>query len=158
MDAERIIRAYEVYLLSGKPMNWWQRQPKDSFKGFRWLKIGIDVPRAQLYHRIDRRVEWMFQNGLLEEVQVLRTKYSPSSHAFKAIGYRQAMDYLEKRCTLEQAIEETQKESRHYAKRQSTWFRADSDIAWLDGCLDFDALQAKAAGLIAEFYGKELAI
>jgi tRNA dimethylallyltransferase len=150
-DAERIVRAYEVYLLSGKPMNWWQQQPRDPFQGFRWLKIGIDVPREQLYQRIDRRVEEMFQNGLLEEVQVLMTKYSKASHAFKAIGYRQAMEYLDGRFTREQAVEETQKESRHYAKRQLTWFRSDPDIVWLDGRLDSDMLQLKAAGLITSF-------
>jgi tRNA dimethylallyltransferase len=151
-DSERIIRAYEVYLLSGKPMNWWQQQPRDSFQGFRWLKIGIDVPREQLYQRIDRRVEEMFQNGLLDEVQVLMTKYSKTSHAFKAIGYRQAMEYLEGRFTREQAVEETQKESRHYAKRQLTWFRSDPEVSWLDGRLDSDMLQIKAAELIATFF------
>jgi tRNA dimethylallyltransferase len=150
-DAERIIRAYEVYLLSGKSMNWWQQQPRDSFQGFRWLKIGIDMPREQLYRRIDLRVEEMFQNGLLEEVHILKAKFPKTSHAFKAIGYRQAMEYLDGRCTLKEAVEETQKESRHYAKRQTTWFRTDPDISWLDGRLGFDALLTEAAGLITEF-------
>jgi tRNA dimethylallyltransferase len=150
-DAERIIRACEVYLLSGKPMSWWHQQPRDSFLGFRWLKIGIDMPREQLYQRIDRRVEEMFQNGLLEEVQFLMTKHSQTSHAFKAIGYRQAMEFLDGRFTREQAVEETQKESRHYAKRQLTWFRSDPEITWLDGCLDSDLLLIKAADLITRF-------
>jgi tRNA dimethylallyltransferase len=150
-DAERIIRAFEVYLLSGKTMNWWQQQPRDSFRDFRWLKIGIDMPREQLYRRINRRVEEMFQDGLLEEVQFLMTKYSRTSHAFKAIGYRQAMQCLDGRYTREQAVEETQKESRRYAKRQLTWFRSDPEIAWLDGRLDSDTLQMEAAGLITPF-------
>jgi tRNA dimethylallyltransferase len=150
-DAERIIRAYEVYLLSGKPMTWWQQQPRDSFQGFRWLKIGIDMPRDELYQRINRRVDDMFQNGLLEETQDLMTRHSQTSHAFKAIGYRQAMDHLEGRLTLEQAVEETKKESRHYAKRQLTWFRSDPAIKWLDGRLNPEALQTKAFSLIAEF-------
>jgi tRNA dimethylallyltransferase len=150
-DAERIIRAYEVYLLSGKSMSWWQQQPKDSFQGFRWLKIGIEMPRAQLYQRIDRRVEEMFQYGLLEEVRDLMTTHFKTSHAFKAIGYRQAMGCLDGRLTLEQAVEETQIESRHYAKRQLTWFRSDPDIIWLDGCLGPDEIQMKAANLIREF-------
>jgi tRNA dimethylallyltransferase len=150
-DAERIIRAYEIYLVSGKPMHWWQRQPRDAFEGFRWLKIGLDMPRAQLYQRIDQRVENMFQSGLLDEVQGLMTKYSKTSHAFKAIGYRQVMEYVDGQCTLEQAIEETKKESRHYAKRQLTWFHSDPDIVWLDGSLPPEAIQMKAANLIMGF-------
>jgi tRNA dimethylallyltransferase len=150
-DAERIIRAYEVYLVSGKPMNWWQRQPRDAFRGYRWLKIGIEMPRDRLYQRIDQRVEDIFQSGFLEEVQDLLEKYAHESHAFKAIGYRQAAECLNGRLSLAQAIEETKRESRRYAKRQLTWFRADTNIVWLDGRFDADTLQMKAAGLIMSF-------
>ncbi len=150
-DAERIIRAYEVYLATGRTMSWWQQQPRDSFKGYRWLKIGIALPREQLYQRINQRVEEMFQGGLLEEMRALLQRFPKTSHAFKAIGYRQAAAFLEGRLTLQQAVEETQKESRHYAKRQLTWFRADPDITWVDGQVDSGHLQKKVAGLIAEF-------
>jgi tRNA dimethylallyltransferase len=150
-DAERIIRAYEVYLASGKPMSWWQQQPRDAMRGYRWLKIGIDVPREQLYPKINRRVEEMFQGGLLEEVRGLLAKYPKTSHAFKAIGYRQAAEHIGGQLPLRQAIEETQKESRHYAKRQLTWFRADPGIIWLDGRLDSNELHTKAAGLVTDF-------
>ncbi len=150
-DAERIIRAYEVYLVSGKTISWWQQQPRDAFQGFRWLKLGIDLPREQLYRNIDRRVEVMFQTGFLEEVRWLLGKFSRSSQAFKAIGYRQAAEYLEGTISLEQALEETRKESRHYAKRQLTWFRSDRNIMWLDGQTGFEELRQKAAALVAEF-------
>jgi tRNA dimethylallyltransferase len=153
-DAERIIRAYEVYLLSGKPMHWWQQQPRDAFQGIRWLKIGIALPREQLYRRIDMRVEEMFQAGLVNEVQDLLAKYPNASHAFKAIGYRQVAEYLGGRCSLAQAMEDTKKESRRYAKRQLTWFRADADIVWLDGRLDPDELHMNAAALITPFIGR----
>jgi len=150
-DAERIIRAYEVYLASGRPMSWWQKQPREAFQGYRWLKIGIDVPRLQLYQRIDQRVEEMFQAGFLEEVRGLLDKFPKASHAFRAIGYRQLAEHLRGHLSLHQALEETKKQSRHYAKRQITWFRADREIRWLDGQLDPNNLQAKAADLVAEF-------
>jgi tRNA dimethylallyltransferase len=153
MDAERIIRAYEVYLTSGKPMHWWQQQPRDTFHGFRWLKIGINFPRDQLYQRINDRVDEMFRRGLMEETRDLLARFPRTCQAFKAIGYRQAAACLEGSIPLDQAIEETKKESRHYAKRQMTWFRSDADIVWLDGRLDFSTLNQKAAGLISDFLG-----
>jgi tRNA dimethylallyltransferase len=146
-DAERIIRAYEVYLASGKTMSWWQEQPRNAFTGYRWLKLGITISREQLYQRINLRVEEMFQNGFVEEVRDLLGKYPGSIHAFKAIGYRQIVEYLEGRISLSQAVEDTQTESRHYAKRQLTWFRADRSIIWLDP----DGIQKKAEDMISTF-------
>jgi tRNA dimethylallyltransferase len=153
-DAERIIRAYEVYLLTGKTMEWWQNHPRDAFRGYRWLKIGIDTPREQLYERINDRVIEMFRCGLLEEARELLTKFPRQARAFKAIGYRQAIDHLDGNIALRQAIEETQIESRHYAKRQITWFHSDHDIIWLDGQLDAVELQKRAAVLTEVFLGK----
>lgn len=150
-DAERIIRAYEVYLATGKPMHWWQQQPRDAFRGFQWLKIGINLPREQLYQRINQRVEEMFERDLLEETRELLTQFPKTSQAFKAIGYRQAAAHIEGSVSLEQAIEETKKESRHYAKRQMTWFRSDPDIVWLEGQLDATELQQRAAHLVTDF-------
>jgi tRNA dimethylallyltransferase len=150
-DAERIIRAYEVYLLTGKTMTWWQLQPRDAFTGYRWLKIGINIPRDQLYEQINQRVDDMFQAGFLDEVRVLLQKFPRDAHAFKAIGYSQAADHLEGKIPLPQAIEDAKKESRHYAKRQLTWFRSERGIAWLDGQVSFDELQKKAATLVSEW-------
>jgi tRNA dimethylallyltransferase len=150
-DAERIIRAYEIHLASGKPMGWWQQQPRDAFQGYRWLKIGINLPREQLYQKINQRVEEMFASGLLEETQKLLAQFPRKSQAFKAIGYRQAAECIEGLLSLEQAIEETKKESRHYAKRQMTWFRSDPEIVWLDGQLEAVQMQQRASRLIAEF-------
>jgi tRNA dimethylallyltransferase len=151
MDAERIIRAYEVYLSTGKPMHWWQKQPRDAFRGFRWLKIGIQFPREQLYQRINERVDEMFRRGLLEETRYLLAHLPRACQAFKAIGYRQAAAYLEGSLPIDQAIEETKKESRRYAKRQMTWFRSETDIVWLDGQLEFNSLRQKAAKLVDDF-------
>jgi tRNA dimethylallyltransferase len=150
-DTERIIRAYEVYLISGKPMSFWQQLPRDALRGYRWLKIGIHLPRILLYSRIDQRVDEMVQSGLVQEVQTLLEKFPGDSQAFKAIGYRQIAGYLRGTCSLEQAIEDTKKESRRYAKRQLTWFRSDPAIRWLDGQLSSEALLAATTILIREF-------
>jgi tRNA dimethylallyltransferase len=151
MDAERIVRAYEVYLLSGKSMTWWQQQPRDAFKGHRWLKLGINLPREHLYERINHRVDEMFQRGLIWETRELLKKFNRDSQAFKAIGYRQAVASIEGKMTESAAIEETKKQSRHYAKRQLTWFRTDPSILWLDGRLEPKEFQKLAEDLVMAF-------
>lgn len=150
-DAGRILRAYEVYLLSGRTMTWWQSRPRDAFSGVRPLKLGIDLPREILYARIDRRVERMFAGGLLEEVRALLDRCPPSCQAFRAIGYRQAAEYLEGRIGLDRAIESTQQESRRYAKRQLSWFRVDGEILWLDGRAEAAELADGAAAAVSRF-------
>ncbi len=131
-DAERNIRAYEIYLLTGRTMSWWHSRPKDKLTGFRWLKLGLDWPRKQLYARIDRRVEEMFELGFVNEVRSLIADYTRECHAFKAIGYRQIIAYIDGKWSLAAALEDTQRESRRYAKRQMTWFRSDKEIIWLN--------------------------
>jgi len=152
-DADRIIRACEIYFLSGKNMSWWQSQPRDALTGYRWLKIGIDMPRELLYQRINLRVERMFENGLLDETRRLLQIYPAVCPSFKAIGYRQAAEYLAGQITLTQAVENTQMESRRYAKRQITWFRADSEIIWLrvESDPETGALRDNAIRIVRDF-------
>ena len=152
-DADRIIRACEIHFVSGKNMSWWQSQPRDALTGYRWLKIGIDMPRELLYQRINRRVERMFKDGLLDETHRLLEIYPATCPAFKAIGYRQAAEYLAGQITLTQAVESTQMESRRYAKRQLTWFRADKEIIWLHAGDDSEAatLEDRAVNAVRDF-------
>lgn len=154
-DVPRIIRAYEVYLLSGRPMSVWHQEPREALLGFRWLKLGIAVPREELYRRIDQRVKEMFENGFIEEVSELLRVYRKDCQAFKAIGYRQILRHLEGSISKERAIEETQAESRHYAKRQLTWFRAQPEITWLDDQNDNAQLQNEANRCIEEFLDQQ---
>jgi tRNA dimethylallyltransferase len=107
--------------------------------------------RTQLYDRIDRRVEEMFRRGLVAEVQTLIARYPRDCHSFKAIGYRQVARYLDGSWTLEQAIEDTQRESRRYAKRQATWFRSDPSIVWLDAAAASDQIAEQAWVSVARF-------
>ena len=151
-DAERVIRACEIHFASGKNMSWWQSQPRDALTGYRWLKIGINMPRDLLYQRINLRVEQMFDGGLLDETRRLLEIYPATCPSFKAIGYKQAAEYLAGQVTLAQAVESTQMESRRYAKRQLTWFRADREIIWLsagDGN-EAAALENQAANAVRE--------
>jgi tRNA dimethylallyltransferase len=148
-DAARIIRACEVYLLTGRTMTWWQAQPRDTLHGFRWLKLGVAWARDSLYRRIDDRVTEMYRQGFVEEVRQLVAESARGCQAFKAIGYRQISEHLDGRTTLQQALEETQRESRRYAKRQLTWFRRDPDLIWLNG--SDHTLEARAAVLIRNF-------
>ena len=150
-DASRIIRAYEVYLLTGKTMSWWQDQPRDALRGYRSLRLGIRWPRETLYQRINGRVEQMFRDGFVEEVKSLIERYPRSCQALKAIGYRQIATYLDGQSKLEQAVEETQRESRRYAKRQLTWFRSDPQIVWLDASIGPERLTAQALQHIQDF-------
>jgi tRNA dimethylallyltransferase len=154
-DSARIIRAYEIYLLTGRPMSWWVSRPRDTLHGYCWCKLGVALPRALLYERIDRRVEEMFAQGFVEEVRALLERYPRNCQAFKAIGYREIAAHLEGKLTLQEAIEETQQESRRYAKRQMTWFRSDPSVVWLDGTLDAETLEAEAVRLVAEFLARK---
>ncbi|MBN2320765.1 MAG: tRNA (adenosine(37)-N6)-dimethylallyltransferase MiaA [Acidobacteria bacterium] len=153
-DGERIIRAYEIYLVSGQPMSWWQRQPRNALSGYRWLKIGIHVARARLYERINTRVDQMFRSGFLEEVESLMALYPGDSPGFKAIGYRQAVEYFNGHRSLDDAIEDTKMESRRYAKRQVTWFRRDPDIHWIEDEGESEKLAAEAEAMVERFLGE----
>jgi tRNA dimethylallyltransferase len=150
-DTARIIRALEVYFVTGKPISWWQNQPPLRLAGFRWLKLGIHWPRELLYQRIDARAKEMFERGLIDEVRKLLDMFPGDCNAFKAIGYRQVSDYFANKLSLEQTIEEVQRQSRRYAKRQLTWFRADPEIVWLDAASGEPNLVLEASAAVHAF-------
>jgi len=127
-NPRRLVRALEVTLLSGKPFS--QQQTKGEAK-YDVLQIGLQVDRAVLNERINHRVDEMIENGLVEEVQRLKTKYGCDIEAMSGIGYRQIGTYLNGETTLVEAIEEIKKVTRHYAKRQMTWFKRDQRIHWV---------------------------
>lgn len=124
-DQRRIIRALEVFELTGRPISDWQTQwgssvPEDSSARCLWL----DLPREVLYDRIDRRVVQMFDDGLIDEVRGFQDLEKPlSPEAAQAVGYRETARYLAGECTRAEAIRETQTRTRNFAKRQITWFR-----------------------------------
>ena len=132
-DSVRIIRALEVYELTGKSITLLQE--KGDYEPFEmdFIKVGLTLDRKQLYERIDRRVEKMISEGFLDEVKGLKEKgYSSGLKAFKTVGYQELFSYLEGEIDFPSAVEKIKLNTRHYAKRQLTWFRKDKEIKWLD--------------------------
>ena len=132
-DRKRIIRALEVYLETGETITAHNRKTQQIPPRFSPVWLGIDfASRSDLYHRIDRRVDTMLQQGLVEEIQRLLQRGIPRKcTAMQAIGYKEFLDAIDGLCTLEEATEQVAKSSRHYAKRQLTWFRRNKSIHWL---------------------------
>ncbi|HEX9941755.1 MAG TPA: tRNA (adenosine(37)-N6)-dimethylallyltransferase MiaA [Thermoanaerobaculia bacterium] len=130
-DTQRILRALEVALVSGRPLSSWIAEQPFGTQRIAGVRIGLTLPRSILYDRIAGRVAWMLEAGWSEEVAgLLRRGLSPRLPAFQAIGYRQLVRYLEGNGSLEQAVAEIVKETRHFAKRQETWFRKEPDVTW----------------------------
>lgn len=125
----RVLRALEVCLLTGQPYSA-QRKGVQRERPFRIVKIGIDVPREELYDRINRRVDDMMRAGLLAEAERLY----PLRHlnTLRTVGYQELFTFFDGDCSLEEAVDLIKRNSRRYAKRQMTWFRRDEAIRWFD--------------------------
>ena len=126
----RVIRALEVQRATGVPFSAWQvRRPPP----FRTLFVGLELPRPRLYARIDARVLEQMEAGLLEEVRSLVDRgYDSKSTAMSGFGYREVAAYLRGEYGREEAVARYQQATRHYARRQESWFRPDRRIHWLD--------------------------
>lgn len=133
-DSQRIQRALEVFDSTGVPISEFQKKHPFAAPRCHTLAIGVRVPRAELHRRIDERAARMFDRGLVDEVRgLLATGCHAGLRSFKAIGYRQAVDVLDGRLTIAEAVALTARDTRRYAKRQETWFRADATVRWVDG-------------------------
>ncbi|MBI2357762.1 MAG: tRNA (adenosine(37)-N6)-dimethylallyltransferase MiaA [Deltaproteobacteria bacterium] len=130
-DRQRIIRALEVFELTGKRMSDWQREHGFRESLFATLKIGLDRERTELYDLINRRCDEMMAKGLVDEVKALVGKgYSLDLRPFQSVGYRHIGLYLKRELSLEDAVSLMKRDSRRLAKRQLTWFRADKETLW----------------------------
>lgn len=130
-DDFRIIRALEVFYLTGKPIS--QQQKKHQFKHspFIVLKIGLMRDRKEIYHRIEQRVDKMIKSGLVEEVKQLSKRgYPLTIKPFQSLGYKQILNYLQGDLSLDEAVSLIKRNTKRYAKRQLTWFRKDPEIKW----------------------------
>jgi tRNA dimethylallyltransferase len=137
----RIIRALEVHHLTGIPLSRQQQEHGFSDQRYRALQIGIRVERQLLYNRIDQRVDLMLEQGLPQEVQrLLNAGYDRDTKAMRSIGYKEMTAHLAGECSLEESIRLIKRNTRHYAKRQMTWFNADKDIIWLEYPAEFDTI------------------
>ena len=131
-DKKRVIRALEVYQLTGKTITAHNLETQQKPPRYESIFIGIcPADRAFLYERIDRRVEIMMEQGLLQEVQDLEACGLMIGTAVQAIGYKELFGYLHGEATLEESIALIQQKSRNYAKRQLTWFKRNKEMNWL---------------------------
>ncbi len=126
-NPHRIIRALEVYRLSGMPYSSFRNKTKKD-RPFHVIKIGLNMDRKELYHRINNRVDSMIAAGLEEEAKSL-IPYK-NYQAINTVGYSEWFDYFDGKSTKEQVVEAIKQNTRRYAKRQLTWFRKDPDIRW----------------------------
>lgn len=148
-DINKLTRAVEVCLVARRPLSRVYADGRNPLEGYAPLRIGLDPPRAELYARLDERSRTMFQTGLVDEVRkILALGYSGNEKPFESLGYKQALRLLQGCCDLEQAIEDTQRETRQYAKRQLTWFRREKKLHWLSGFGSSDRIRDEAFLLI----------
>jgi tRNA dimethylallyltransferase len=134
-DLKRVIRALEVYKVTGETISKFNENSQDAAENspYNLHYYVLNMNRLKLYERIDRRVDMMLQEGLIEEVKMLQKMgCKPDMQSMKGIGYKEILYYLDKRISLDEAIYLIKKGSRNYAKRQLTWFRKDKRAVWLD--------------------------
>ena len=129
----RVIRALEVYELTGIPMSELQQQWHPEKQRYPFIAFCLTMPRVLLYHRIGQRVDIMLANGLIAEVEaLLAAGYARDTVALQSFGYRELIAYLDGECTYMEAITQLKQNTRRFAKRQLTWFRKDTRIEWVD--------------------------
>jgi tRNA dimethylallyltransferase len=149
-DRVRIIRALEIIHLTKRRFSDLTREHAFGGRNLNALKLCLKVDREELYDRIDKRSLSMVDNGLVDETEsLLRKGYSPDLKPMKAIGYRHMITYLKGDWSLDKAIGELQKDTRRYAKRQLTWFRADPEVTWIEPG-NFHMFRDKVKGFLAE--------
>ena len=148
-DIKRIIRALEVYYLTGKTISQQAELSHLNESGYNWCLIGLRAEdRQYLYDRINRRVDIMLEDGLLSEAEAFFAS-DISDTAAQAIGYKELKPYIDGLVSLEDALEKLKMETRRYAKRQLTWFRRNPDINWLDiDLLSSDELISNACQIV----------
>ncbi|MEG0774797.1 tRNA (adenosine(37)-N6)-dimethylallyltransferase MiaA [Clostridium sp.] len=132
-DLKRVIRALEVYKVTGKPITEFAKEEDVYNIPYRVHYYVLNMNREKLYERINQRVDIMFEKGLLNEVIRLRKEgYNSDMQSMKGIGYKEILAYLDGDITIEKSIEMIKQFSRNYAKRQLTWFRKDPRVNWVD--------------------------
>lgn len=137
LNPQRLMRALEIKLSTGKSILAFRSQQKKQRK-FNIKKIGLHLPKERLHQNINYRVDEMIQNGLVDEVK----EFQPfkNLNALQTVGYTELFEYLENKISLDEAIEQIKKNTRHYAKRQMTWFKRDEHIEWIDP-VDFEQIK-----------------
>lgn len=151
-DVPKVTRALEVCLLTRRPVSELFRQGRDALRGYCVLKLGLLPDRDELYGRLDRRCERIFESGLVEEVnRILAMGFRGEEKPFESHGYKQALQFIRGELNLREALFYAQRNTRNYAKRQLTWFRREPDLVWLKGFGDDPAIRETAVERVREF-------
>ncbi len=132
-DKKRIIRILEIYKATGKTKTEQEIESRKNDVPYDYRVFAINMNREILYDRINKRVDIMLEQGLIEEVENICNKYSTYPTAMQALGYKEIKEYLDGKLTKEEAVEKVKQETRRYAKRQLTWFRKNKQTIWLNG-------------------------
>lgn len=132
-NVKRVIRALEFYHQNGTPISEHNEEQKQQTSPYNLAYFVLTAPREILYERIDRRVDQMMEEGLLEEVKSLRERGCHRGMvSMQGLGYKEILAYLEGEYPLEEAVRILKRDTRHFAKRQLTWFRREQDVIWVD--------------------------
>jgi len=158
-NMKRVIRAIEYYRQTGERISEHNKREREKKSPYDFLYYVVNTDRARLYERIDRRVDLMLEQGLVEEVMHLKDMgLTRDMVSMQGLGYKEILDYLQGICTLEEAVYVLKRDTRHFAKRQITWFKRERDVRWLnlpDYNNDLDQVQLKMLQDINEMYGLE---
>jgi tRNA dimethylallyltransferase len=149
-DESKVIRALEVYQLSGRQMSEFQQEHGFAERPYSALIIGLNRDRDALYRRIEERIDWQLAHGLIEETkQLLAQKYQRASAAMKGLGYRQVAEHLAGEYDVAEMVRRFKRDTRHFSKRQMTWFRKEPGIQWLT-IKESESVQHTAAQVIGQ--------
>jgi tRNA dimethylallyltransferase len=130
-DSQRVLRGLEVFFGTGRKLSDYYKEERNNLDNVSYLKIALNIPRDLLYERINRRVDVMIEAGLENEVRkLLEMGYTRNDWGMKGIGYVEFLDYFDGKCSFQEAVDKIKQNSRHYAKRQLTWFRKMDDVHW----------------------------
>lgn len=132
-NVKRVIRALEYYHQTGQKISDHNKKEREKQSPYNFAYFVLNDIRENLYSRIDKRVDLMVEKGLVDEVKRLKDMgYTPDMVSMQGLGYKEILWYLDNRCTLNEAVETIKQETRHFAKRQLTWFRREKEVVWID--------------------------
>ena len=132
-NVKRVIRAIEFYEKTGKKISQHNREQHENLSPYRFAYFVLNDERAKLYDRIDKRVEKMLSKGLVAEVESLKNMgCTRDLVSMQGLGYKEILDYLNGNCSLEEAVYLIKRDTRHFAKRQLTWFRREKEVTWIN--------------------------
>jgi len=140
-DLFRVLRALEVFDSTGVPISFLREQHRFGERPYVTLKVGLNMDREALFKRIEKRVDRMIERGFLQEVESLMGMgYGAALKPMQSLGYKQMVQYLLRKMDWDEAVRQMKRDTRHYAKRQWTWFKADREVCWYDGSVDREGI------------------